>query len=214
MTTRQEPRIPPRLYLVTELVTDAGALAQALAKALEAADIAAVLLRMPDELDERSAINVAKQIAPTVQERGAALLISGRPDIVARAGADGAHVSGLEAATAAFGSLKPDWIVGVGDLETRHDAMLAAEAGADYVMFGDPGALADPASVQAVLDRATWWGQVFQIPCVAFAAGLEEVAALAEAGADFIALGESVWNDGTSTAVAAAAKRLQMETVS
>src|ERR1700720_3536698 len=68
----------------------------------------------------------------------AALLVDGRPDIVARAGADGAHLSGPVALKAAVRKLKPNYIAGAGGLRSRHDAMVAAEAGADYVMFGEP----------------------------------------------------------------------------
>ena len=203
-----EPRRPaPRLYLVTP--QDPAGLAQRLAPALEAADVAAVLLRMP-AADERTQINHAKALAPTVQAKGAALLLDGHADLAARVGADGAHLSGIEALTAALATLKPARIAGCGGLASRHDAMLAAEAGADYVMFGEPEASGQRPSFGAIVERVAWWAEVFEIPCVGFAGSLDEVEPLAAAGADFIALGDCVFADGRgdSAAVADAARRL------
>src|SRR5262245_3871980 len=92
-----ETRRPaPRLYLVTPPADDPAGLAARLADALGAGDVAAVLLRLPGS-DERTLISTIKKIAPVVQDRGAALLLDGYPDLVARAGADGAHLDGIEA---------------------------------------------------------------------------------------------------------------------
>jgi thiamine-phosphate pyrophosphorylase len=195
----------PRLYLVTEPVTETGILSPALSRALAAADIAAVLLRLAPA-DERTLINRIKALAPSVQEQGAALLLDGYPDLAARSGADGAHLTGIEALQAALPTLKPARIAGVGGLATRHDAMLAGEADADYVMFGQPEAGAVP-PLDATLERISWWSEVFQLPCVGYAASPDAVGALAAAGADFVALGSFVWNDpaGPEAAVRAAA---------
>jgi thiamine-phosphate pyrophosphorylase len=132
--------------------------------------------------------------------------------MVGRAGADGAHLTGIEAFKAALATLKPDRIAGCGGLGTRHDAMVAAEAGADYVMFGEPDAAGARPSLAAVADRLSWWAEVFEVPCVGFAASLQEVEPLAAAGADFVALGDCVFSDarGCATALADAARRLQV----
>jgi thiamine-phosphate pyrophosphorylase len=189
-----EPRPQPRLYLITPAIVEAETFALTLAPALEAGDVAAVLLRLTDA-DERSQINRIKAIAPLVQQHNAALLIGGRSELVARSGADGAHLTGIDAITDGLGKLKPDWIVGAGGLEIRHDAMAAAEGGADYVMFGEPDERGERPSFDAILERVSWWAEVFEAPCVAFAGSLDEIAALVEAGADFIALGDWLWND-------------------
>ena len=73
--------------------------------------------------------------------------------------------------------------------------MLAGESGADYVMFGEPDATAAGPGFDAVLERVAWWAETLTIPCVAYAASLDEVEALARAGADFVAIGETVWRD-------------------
>ena len=111
----------------------------------------------------------------------------------------------------AIARLKPDRICGAGGLTTRHDAMLAAEAGADYVLFGEPDLKNERPSLGAIEDRVSWWAEVFELPCVAYAASLDEVAALAAAGADFVAVADFVWNDprGPAAAVADSAQRLE-----
>jgi len=189
-----DPRPAPRLYLVTPPIADATTFSTPLAAALVAGDVAAVLLRLT-EADERSLINIAKTLAPVAQAKDVALLLDGHADLVARAGADGAHLTGIAEFTAALEQLKPERIVGVGGLVTRHDAMIAAEAGADYVMFGEPGAAGERPSFDAIEERVAWWAEVFEAPCVAYAASDEEVAPLAKAGADFVALGDWLWRD-------------------
>src|SRR6202000_1673227 len=82
-------------------------------------------------------ISRAKALAPVIQDSGAALLLDGHAEWDARAGADGAHRTGIEAMEESLPTLKPDRIAGVGGLTTRHDSMAAGEAGADYVVFGE-----------------------------------------------------------------------------
>ena len=205
-----EPRRPaPRLYLVTPPADDVARLADGLADALAAGDVAAVLLRLPDA-DERTLITGIKTLASIVQARDAALLLDGHPELVARSGADGAHLTGIEAFSAAVGGLKPDRIAGCGGTHTRHDAMLAAESGADYLMFGEPDADGDRPSFDAIAERVAWWTEVFEIPCVGFAASLDEVEPLAAAGAEFVALGDWALTDerGIAATVRDAMRRL------
>jgi thiamine-phosphate pyrophosphorylase len=193
------PRPAPRLYLVTPQLADPSGFTRQLTAALDAGDVAAVLLRLADT-DERTLINCAKALAPPVQSKDAALLLDGRPNLVARAGVDGAHLTCPTAFTNAVGDLKPERIVGAGGLVTRHDAMLVAEQGADYVMFGEPLTGGERPAKSAVEERVAWWAEVFEIPCVGFAASVEEVAPLVAAGADFVALGDFLWRDPDSIA--------------
>jgi thiamine-phosphate pyrophosphorylase len=209
MPTAPPEPATPRLYLVTPAVAEPSGFAATLDAALRAGDVAAVLLRLA-EAGERTLIERVKALAPVVQSKAVALLLDGHPGLVARAGADGAHVGDADALAAALAALKPDRIVGAGGLGTRHDAMSAAEAGADYVMFGEPDANNRRPSFAAVCDRVEWWAEVFEVPCVGFAADLDEVPMLVRAGADFVALGDGVWTDarGAATFVAAAGRRL------
>jgi thiamine-phosphate pyrophosphorylase len=199
MTTRTA-----RLYLVTPLLGDPAAFLRDLGPALDAADIAALLLRL-EAADERTLINRAKSVAAVVQRRDVALLLDGRAELTARAGADGAHLFGIAALTEAIGTLKPDRIAGAGGLRSRHDAMLAGEAAADYVMFGDPDRHSSRPPVEAIAERLTWWSELFELPCVGYAGSRDEIAPLAQAGADFIALGEWIWTQSEAPAAAIAA---------
>lgn len=196
-------RVPPRLYLVTPAIEEAAAIADDLAAALGATDIAAVLLRLAPA-GEREMIKHTKALAPIVQNSGAALVLDGHPDIAVIAGADGAHLTGIEAFEDAVQRLKPEWIAGAGGLQTRHDAMIAAEHGADYVMFGEPDENGERPSLAAIAERVAWWAEVFEVPCVAFAASLDEIGPLAAAGADFIALADNVWRNEHGAGTAAA----------
>ena len=200
----QRPFPGPRLYLVTPPLADTAAFARDLALVLEAGDIAALLLRLVPA-DERTLINRAKALAAIVQRRDIAILLDGNADIAARASADGAHLNGIEALTAAIGSLQPDRIAGCGELRSRHDAMLAGEAGADYVMFGEPNRYGRRPPFAAVEERVAWWAGLFEVPCVGYASGLDEVAPLARAKADFVALGDWIWTNETAPAATVAA---------
>jgi thiamine-phosphate pyrophosphorylase len=202
-------RPPQRLYLVTPPIDDAAAFAGELDAALAMADIAAVLLRLA-EADERTLINRAKALAAVVQRRDVALILDGRAELVARVGADGAHLTGIDTFAAALALLKPERIAGAGGLHSRHDAMLAAETGADYVMFGDPPPGGRGPPFAETLERLEWWADLFEVPCVGYAADLDEAAAVARTGADFVALGEWIWTkpEGTAAALAAAAEIL------
>ena len=175
-----EPRRPvPRLYLVTP--RDPAGLAHLMAQSLAAADVAAVLLRLPDAGPEQQ-INHVRALAPAVQDQGVALLLDGHPHLVASAGADGAHLDSVDALKAALAQLKPERIAGCGGLASRHDAMVAGEAGADYVMFGEPGKDGERPSFDAISERIAWWAELFEIPCVGFAGTLDEVEPLAADG--------------------------------
>jgi thiamine-phosphate pyrophosphorylase len=188
------PRPAPRLYLATPLVDDPALLIAELPGLLSAADVAAVLVRLK-ETDQRTMISRVKALAPVVQKGGAALLLDGHVELVARAGADGAHLTGIAALEDAMPSLKPDRIAGVGGLATRHDSMSAGEMGADYVLFGEPDARGQRPSAQAIAERLDWWAELFEPPCIGFAGSLEEAYEFAAAGADFVLVGDFIWAD-------------------
>jgi thiamine-phosphate pyrophosphorylase len=208
-TARQRPA--PQLYLVTPPVGAAERFAAPLKAAVGAADVAAVLLRL-EQAGERELTNRVKALAAVVQATGAALVLDGHAEFAGRSGADGAHLTGLEAFSAAVDSLKPARIAGCGGLHSRDDAMAAGERSADYVMFGEPEADGSRPSFSAILDRVGWWADLFEVPCVAYAETLDEVGLLAAAGADFVAIGGGIWDDprGPAVAVAEAAAKLTM----
>jgi thiamine-phosphate pyrophosphorylase len=198
----------PRLYLITPVIEDTADFVRELPLVLDSAGLAAVLLRLK-LAGESDLARRAKAVAAAVQPRDVALVLDGHPDIAARAGADGSHLSGITAFTAAVDSLKPARIAGCGGLKTRHDAMAAAERGADYVLFGEPEASGWRPSFAAIVERIEWWAELFEIPCVGFAGGPDEIEALAAAGADFIAC-DFIWTDprGPAAALAEAAQQI------
>src|ERR1700694_6049828 len=188
------PRPVPRLYLATPVVDEPSPLLASLPGLLAGADVAAVLLRLKPT-DQRTMISRIKALAPAIQDGGAALLLDGHGELVARAGADGAHLTGIAALEEALPSLKPERIAGIGGLTTRHDSMAAGELGADYVLFGEPDALKQRPSMEAIAERLQWWAKLFEPPCVGFAGSAEEVFEFAAAGADFVLVGDLIWND-------------------
>jgi thiamine-phosphate pyrophosphorylase len=203
----QPQDVSPRIYLITPRMPQPAAFIDGLIAALDAADVAAVLARF-EEADDATLLAGIEALRPAVQQRGVALLTEGRPDLAVQASADGAHMNGPAALTAAIARLQPERMVGAGGLATRHDAMLAGEAGADYVMFGEPDAAGRRPHLDAVVERVAWWAELFEVPCVGFAASLDEVPRLVGAKADFIAVCDLIWRSDGARAMRAVAERL------
>jgi thiamine-phosphate pyrophosphorylase len=200
------PQASPRcsLYLVTPLLTaaDADAFAKIFDEALEAAPVACALVRFAPR-SEAHAKAIVAPLLRSARDTNCALLIENDSRLAARLGADGVHVAGAgEDLVEAIKSLKPERIVGAGSLRTRDDAMTAGEIGADYVMFGEPHGGAQTmglASLVSLTERVVWWAEIFETPCVAYADTITSAGALADAGADFVALGEAIWGNSSPT---------------
>ncbi|HXY57320.1 MAG TPA: thiamine phosphate synthase [Methylocystis sp.] len=199
-----------RLYLATPALSDVAAFLSQLKGAFAKGGVASLLVRLGTS-DEKAAKRILGEIARAAQDEGVAVVFDGAARLALEAGADGAHVRGCgEELTHAIELLSPSHIVGAGALPTRHDAMVAGEAGADYLLFGDDGDAADFAALQ---ERVRWWSQLFTTPCVALARRDAEIAALIGAGADFLMLGDYVWRDPHGPAAAVAkAQRIVAET--
>lgn len=185
-----------RLMLVTPIVADPEAMAFRLMQAFAGGDVAAVLLRLP-EGDDRTRIEAVKRLAGPVQAQNVALIVEASALVAARGGADGVHLTdGPEAVAEARSSLKSERIIGAGALRARHDAMDIGEAGVDYVMFGEPRRDGSLPPLPAVIERAGWWAEIFETPCVAYAPDAGSVAALVETRAEFVALGDWAFDEG------------------
>jgi thiamine-phosphate pyrophosphorylase len=177
-----------QIFLIAPANADAPACLKKLDEALAAASVA-VLLLPRGARSEGSYKTLVKGVAPRAQAAGVAVLIEGEPGLVRMLGADGLHVEGsvgdLKAATAA---LKPDFIVGAGHIDSRHDAMSKGEIGPDYVFFGPLSGPRDPEQ----REMARWWAELMEVPSV-----LSDPSATAESatseGAEFIGLGDSLW---------------------
>lgn len=181
---------PTRLMLVTPPVADAEAFAFRLMQAFAGGDVAAVLLRLTDG-DDRSRIERIKRLAGPVQSNNVALVVEASAVIATRGGADGVHLTqGPEAIAEARSSLRDERIIGAGGLRARHDAMDVGEAGVDYVMFGEPRPDGSMPPLPAVIERTSWWAEIFETPCVAYVPDVDAIVPLVETGAEFVALGE------------------------
>ena len=200
-----DPAGPCRLYLITPPRFEPEAFAMTLDEALGGGDVACVQLRMT-ETDGDGLARAARALIPVCHARDVAFLIDGRADIARAVGADGAHLAKPGDMEKARRFLGADAIVGVSAGSSRHAAMLAAEAGADYVSFGAFHASATlPGAALIPPDILTWWSETMTLPCVAIG-GIDatNAAALAMSGAEFIAVCHGVWSDalGARSAVA------------
>ena len=206
LTSQTSPRCS--LYLITPVLSAADAFVKIFAEALEAAPIACALVRFAPGSETHVEAAMAP-IAQAAREAGCALLIENDVRLAARLGADGVHVAGAGADLgAAIKGLKPDRIVGAGSLRTRDEAMTAGEMGADYVMFGEPHEGARTMSLASLTERVSWWAEIFETPCVAYADTIAAAGSLADAGADFVALSEAVWRSSSPAAAAREAQAL------
>lgn len=169
------------------LVIDPTRPAEEVLKALSAfADLTAIsaALLLRGDLPENGYKSRAKQIVPAIQKLGAAALVEGDPGLVRLVGADGLHVQGgVKAVKEAVDALKPDFIVGAGDVRGRHDAMQKGELEVDYIQFGP---LSGATSTEA-RELARWWAETMEIPSV-LCDPQATVAAFEAEGSEFIGL--------------------------
>jgi thiamine-phosphate pyrophosphorylase len=196
-----------RLYLISPPRLAPKAFSEVLKRALGGGDVASFQLRLKHAGDDeiRRATDLLK---PIVQAADTAFLLNDRPDLAAELGCDGVHVGQEDAGYAqARAAVGPNAIVGVTCHNSRHLAMEAAEAGADYVAFGAffPTATKE-AKTTADIETLRWWSELMVVPCVAIGGiTAANAAPLIEAGADFLAISAGVWEypDGADEAVKA-----------
>jgi thiamine-phosphate pyrophosphorylase len=194
-----------RVYLITPPRLEAG-FADQLAAALDAGDVAAVQLRLKD-VDDEALKRAIDALLPVVQSRGVAFLMNDRPDLAVAHGCDGAHVGQEDTPAPIARKILGDLTMGVTCHNSRHLAMEAGEAGADYVAFGAffPSGSKE-VSAMAEIETLRWWAEMMEIPVVAIG-GITAVncAPLVQAGADFLAVIGAVWHhpDGPAAGVRA-----------
>jgi len=196
-----------RLYLISPPKLSAANFITPLREALAGGDVASFQLRLKD-LEDDAIRRAADLLRPIVQAHGAAFILNDRPDLAAELGCDGVHVGQEDASYAdARATMGPSRIVGVTCHDSRHLAVEAAEAGADYVAFGAffPTRTKEP-NTQADIALLNWWSDVMVIPSVAIGGIIVANApVLVEAGADFLAVSAGVWEhaEGPKAAVTA-----------
>ncbi len=208
--------MPPacRLYLITPPdIVDAGAFASTLAEALEAGDVGAVQVRLK-AASEATVSEVARRIAPICRARSVTLILNDDPRLAAALDCDGVHIGQTDMAIAeARKIVGRDRLIGVTCHDSRHLAMEAAEAGADYVAFGAffPTATKDT-TTRPDPEILEIWQETMLIPCVAIG-GItpENCEPLVGAGADFLAVSAGVWShpDGAAAAIRSFAAKIE-----
>ncbi|HSZ74217.1 MAG TPA: thiamine phosphate synthase [Rhizomicrobium sp.] len=193
-----------RLYLITPPKFEMRVFAEELKRALGAGDVASLQLRMKDSRDGEI-LRAAETLMPIAQAGGVAFIVNDRPDLAAQMGADGVHIGQEDASYAeARAAVGKNAIVGVTCHDSRHFAMEAAEAGADYVAFGAfyPTQTKET-KTKAEIELLQWWSELMVVPCVAIGGiTAENAKPLIEAGADFIAVSSGVWNHPSGPAAA------------
>ena len=207
-------RPPCRLYLITPpAVPDPEDFARDLERALDAGDVAALQVRIKPA-DDEEVRRVTSRLLPVAQARGVAVILNDRPDLARELGCDGVHVGQGDAPVAQARRLMgADAMIGATCHDSRHLAMEAAEAGADYVAFG----AFFPTGTKETTHRPdpeilTIWQETMEIPCVAIGGiTVETAGGLARAGADFVAVSAGVWGypEGPAAAVAAFGRALR-----
>lgn len=193
----------PQIYLITPADPDPTGFARSLMAVLTGPEVAALLVRRGN-LDDSAYRALAESVVQVGQAAGAAVLLEDDVDLARRCGADGVHVTtgGAKAIRAAVAALKPDGIVGAGNVRTRHDAMSFGELDVDYVFFGPLGGETDAEAAEL----AAWWAETFEVPTV-----LSLPEASADAGlpqdVEFIALSDSVWSAASPSAALSALEK-------
>ena len=205
--------VQTQLYLISPLDV-AGDFPQRLERALDAAPgvVTAFQFRVKD-LDQHEAARLAEPLQAICAARDVAFIVNDSIPLAKRLGADGVHLGQKDGTVEdAREQLGRDAQIGVTCHASRHLAMEAGEAGADYVAFG----AFFPSTTKQSEHRpepelVEWWSGLFEIPCVAIG-GItpENCRPLIEAGADFLAVSGAVWNGDESAVVKAFAEQISL----
>lgn len=199
-------RAPGQLYLISPLEVG-GDFPDRLSAALDGGPVAAFQFRVKD-VDQHHAARLAEPLQRICAEHEVSFIVNDDMGLAKRLGADGVHLGQSDGdPREARALLGPSAQIGITCHDSRHLAMEAGEAGADYVAFG----AFFPTSTKETIHRPDpsilgWWSTLFEIPCVAIG-GItpENGRILVEAGADFLAVCGSVWNHSQDPAAAVAA---------
>ena len=197
---KAQGRARTRLYLITPPQLDVTEFAPLLDEALTAGDVACLQLRLKNTdnqaADEALIAEAIAQLMPVVHRHDVAFILNDNPELAAKYDCDGVHIGQDDMAYAAARAVMgDDKIIGVTCHDSKHLAMEAGEAGADYVAFGAfYETQTKQAKTQAPLDILSFWQEFVELPCVAIGGITPDNAPpLVAAGADFIAASSSVW---------------------
>ena len=192
-----------RLCLVTPHDLDADRFAPELDVALRSGLVATLILDLGG-LDGDAALLAAERLVPLAQANDVATIVADDVELALRVQADGVQVgTGHADLRRALGRLHPDRIVGAAGLRTRHEAMVAGENECDYLFFGRLDGDTGAHIFDKALDLAAWWSAVFEIPAVVMGGNtVASVAEAVDAGIEFVALRDAVWQHEAGVAAA------------
>ncbi|MDA7424418.1 thiamine phosphate synthase [Thalassococcus lentus] len=184
----------PQLYLVTPPELELSSFPDQLSRVLDGAEIACLRLSLATR-DEDRLTRAADAIREVAHQFDVALVIDTHVVLAERLGLDGVHLTdGARSVRAARKALGADAIVGAYCAQSRHEGMIAGEAGADYVSFGPVSANALGDGTIADHEIFEIWSQMVELPVVAEGSvSVEAIKALAPV-TDFFAIGEEIWS--------------------
>lgn len=195
-----------QIFLIAPADADADSFPKRLQAVLAAADVAALLLPKGSR-DEAQYEALASAILPVAQAADCAVLLEDAPDLAKKIGADGVHITtGQSAVKAAVAAMKPDMIVGAGDIGSRHFAMTVGETGVDYLFFGASSGESTPED----RENAEWWAETFEIPAV-WSDPAAPIDTVESADCEFVAIGDALWSapEGAEKAIASVIQALE-----
>ena len=203
-----------RLYLITPPILPEN-FERLLAEALDAGDVAALQLRLKD-VPEAELLRVIDRLRPIAQSRNVAFLLNDNPALAVKSGCDGAHVGQTDMSAKEARKILGNLTLGVTCHNSRHLAMEASEAGADYVAFGAffPTTTKAPPEM-AEIETLKLWAETMEIPCVAIGGiTAENCAPLVAVRAEFLAVSGAVWNhkEGAAAGVKAMLRAIEAAT--
>jgi thiamine-phosphate pyrophosphorylase len=200
---------PTRLYLISPPQIDLSVFVKTLEEAFSGGDVGAFQLRLKNISDEEI-LQAAKVLLPICRAREVAFIMNDRPDLAVKCGADGVHIGQDDGSVAETRKIVgDDMVIGVSCHDSRHLAMVAGENGADYVAFGafypttSKSAEALAKYGTPTPDILAWWREYMVLPSVAIGGiNPQNALPLVQAGADFIAVINAVWNHPKGAKVA------------
>ena len=192
-----------QLYVITPPKLVPEAFAPHMSRALDAGTVASFQLRL-EGADDSAWKKAIETLMPIAQDRDVAFIVNNRADLAKEMGADGVHLGIHDMRVRdARALLGPDVIIGASCMDSKHLAMTAAEAGADYVSFGPFFTTRSPyypkenyaPKYMVSPNILSWWSAIMEVPCVA-AGGIKpsNCRDIVKAGADFICASSSIWD--------------------
>jgi len=191
-----EPENRCRLVLIAPDIADVDEQAKIVGDALKGGDVASVIVPQYS-LNDGEFQKHAEKLVPIIQESGAAALLAGDSRVVGRSKADGLHLTGpASEISEAIDKYADKLIVGGGNAADRHHALEIGEERPDYIFFGKLDGDIKPEAHPKNLALGEWWASMIEIPCIVMG-GTDPASALAvaETGAEFVALRQAVFAD-------------------